>query len=85
MWSKQSAVATLLLTEIRPEKAAMPSEDAACCEQVVWVSEREVVRVQQKDLVEGGDIGQDKGLELKCEAFQIEREMVAGVGNLPSI
>ena len=91
MWSKQGAIVTLLLTKIRPEEAAMVLEKAAlpttaaCYEQIVWFSEREVVRVQQKDLVKGGDIGQDKGLELKGEAFQIEGQMVAGIGNLPGI
>lgn len=91
MWSKQSAVVTLLLTKVRPEKAAVLLEKAAlpntaaCHEQLVWFSEGEVVRVQQKDLVKGGDIGQDKGLKLKCKALQVEGEMVAGVGDLPGI
>ena len=90
MWSKQSAVVTLLLTKVRPEKAAVLLEKAAlptaaCHKQIVWCSEGEVVRVQQKNLVKGGDVGQDKGLKLKCKALQVEGEMVAGVGDLPGI
>lgn len=92
MWSKQSAVVTLLLTKVRPEEAtvllegaALPTTTAACCEQIVWLPQREVVSVQQKDLVKAGGVGQHKGLELKGEAFQVEREMVPGVSNLPGI
>lgn len=91
MWSKQSAVVSLLLPKVRPEQAAMLLKQAArpataaCCEQIVWFSEREVVSIQQQDLVEGGDIRQDKGLELEGEALQVEGEMVPGIGNLPGI
>lgn len=91
MWSKQSAVTPLLLPKVRPEKAAMLLKHAArpaiagCCEQIVWVSEREVVSIQQQDLVEGGDIGQDQGLELEGKALQAEGKVVPGIGNLPGI
>lgn len=77
MWSKQGAVTPLLLPKVRPEEAAMLLKQAAgpataaCCEQIIWFPEREVVSVQQQDLVKAGDVGQDKGLELEGEALQV--------------
>ena len=90
MRGEQYVLVTLLLTKVWPEKAAMLLKQAALpsiadCEQVIWLSEREVVSVQHQDLVKGSDIGQDKGLELKGEAFEVEGGMVPRIGNLSSI
>lgn len=90
MWSKDDGLVALFLAKIRPEKAAMLLKKAAlsitaACEEVIWLSEGKVVRVQHQDLVKSGDIRQDEGFELKGEAFQIEGGVVSGVGDLPGI
>lgn len=90
MGRKYTTGVALFLAEIGPEKVAMLLKKAAlaggaACEQVVGLSQREVVGVKHQDLVKGGDIGQDEGFELEGEALEIGRGVVPGVGDLSGI